>query len=56
MAVIIGRVEEFNANTDDWTIYQERLDQYFAANKITEGKIQVATLISLVGAPTYKLL
>ncbi|KAH0822303.1 hypothetical protein GEV33_000488 [Tenebrio molitor] len=56
MAVIIGRVEEFNANADDWTIYQERLDQYFAANKITEGKIQVATLISLVGAPTYKLL
>jgi hypothetical protein len=38
MAVIIGRVEEFNANADDWTIYQERLDQYFAANKITEGK------------------
>jgi hypothetical protein len=36
--------------------YQERLDQYFVANKITEGKIQVATLISFLGAPTYKLL
>ena len=35
--------------------YQERLDQYFLANDIDEGK-KVPALLSLVGASAYRLL
>ncbi|CAH0559587.1 unnamed protein product [Brassicogethes aeneus] len=51
----IGKIDEFNTH-DDIVIYQEKLEQYFTANKITEPKIKVATLLSLVGTNTYKLL
>ena len=34
----------------------ERLDQYFAANDITEAEKKRATLLSFVGAVTYKLI
>ena len=36
--------------------YVERLDQYFAANDITEAEKKRATLLSFVGAVTYKLI
>lgn len=55
-AGIIGSVTEFNYQVEDWTVYSERLEQYFCANKIVEPKIKVATLISLIGTETYKLL
>lgn len=32
------------------------MEQYFRANKITDEGIQVATLISLIGTPVYKIL
>lgn len=56
---LIGSMLEFDPSNDDWIIYQERLEQYFSANQITdEGvvKRQAATLLSLIGADTYKLL
>ncbi|XP_023311910.1 uncharacterized protein K02A2.6-like isoform X3 [Anoplophora glabripennis] len=52
---LIGQVTEFNLSSDDWTIYSERLTQYFCANKILEEKIKVATLLSVIGTSTYKL-
>ncbi|KAJ8933974.1 hypothetical protein NQ314_013665 [Rhamnusium bicolor] len=55
-AGIIEHVGEFNGMSDDWVVYSERLEQYFFANKIEEAKVKVATLISLIGDPTYKLL
>lgn len=53
---IIDQVHEFNSDSEDWAIYIERLDQYFVANSIKEDNMKAATLISLIGAPTYKLL
>lgn len=53
---MIGGPTTFNPVTEDWIIYQEQMEQYFRANKITEEDIQVATLISLIGTPVYKIL
>ena len=53
----IGKLlHKFNPNEDDWKSYVERLDQYFAANDITEAEKKRATLLSFVGAVTYKLI
>lgn len=56
MAALIGSMVEYNHATDDWQIYQEKLDQYFAANKITEEPVKTATLVSLIGTSTYTIL
>ncbi|KAG5876767.1 hypothetical protein JTB14_017338 [Gonioctena quinquepunctata] len=39
---------------ENWTVYSEKLDQYFEANSIRDEKKRTAVLLSLVG--TYKLL
>ncbi|KAJ8974579.1 hypothetical protein NQ317_014784 [Molorchus minor] len=41
---------------ENWTVYSERLEQYFSANQVDDAKKKVATLISLIGTETYKLL
>lgn len=46
---MIGRVVEYINQFEDWTVYSERLQQYFCANKIEEAKVKVATLISVIG-------
>ncbi|KAJ8909832.1 hypothetical protein NQ315_013806 [Exocentrus adspersus] len=50
------RFSEFNGKSDDWIIYRERLEQYYTANSITSEQMKVATLLSIIGAETYKLL
>lgn len=40
---------------DDWELYQERLEQYFDANLIPDGR-KVSVLLTLIGAETYKVL
>lgn len=53
MAGLIGNVPEFNSGKDDWSVYSERLEQFFEINDIPEEK-RNAFLISSVGADTYK--
>ena len=45
VAGIHGTIGEFNSTQEDWTSYVERLQQYFAANDVAEGK-QKAVLTS----------
>ena len=56
MAALGNSWHKFNPDEDDWKSYVERLDQYFAANDITEAEKKRATLLSSVGAVTYKLI
>ena len=56
MAALGNSWHKFNPNEDDWKSYVESLDQYFAANDITEAEKKRATLLSSVGAVTYKLI
>jgi hypothetical protein len=48
---VIGVYEE----SEEWVSYSERLEQYFEANDIADGK-KVPTLLSVIGAKTYSLL
>ena len=52
---VIGSIEQFDVGTSDWPTYAARLDQFIAANAIAEDK-KVATLLTVVGSATYKLL
>lgn len=47
----------FIAGSDDWAAYQERLEQYFVAQGISNNaQLKKATLISLMGADAYSAL
>ena len=56
MAARLGHVEAFNLQTDDWSLYTERLSQYFVANDITDDKKKVAVLLTVMGSKAYELL
>ena len=56
MAAKLGHVEPFNVQTDDWSLYTERLSQYFVANDITEDKKKVAVFLTVMGNKAYELL
>ena len=51
----VGRIEPFDASVDKWPTYFERIQLYFKANGVKEAA-QVATLLTLIGGPTYTLL
>jgi len=51
----LGSIGQFNAETGDWTLYQEQLDQFLEINKI-KAELRKAALISNIGQDTYKLL
>lgn len=52
---LFGRINEFKPENQPWSAYIERLEQFFEANDIADGK-KVATLLSVMGATTYGLL
>ena len=51
----IGSIEQFDAGTSGWPSYAARLDQFIAANGIEDPR-KVATLLTVIGSPTFKLL
>ena len=52
----VGTVEPFNRDTDNWTYYCERLEQYFVANGISDEAKQRAVLLTGCGGDTYQLI
>ena len=50
-----GSISTFHSSEGDWKSYMERLNQYLAANDITEPDKKRAILLSSVGAATCKL-
>lgn len=55
-AGLIGNIGIFAPEIEDFTIYCERIEQYFLANKIEDKKIQAATLLNLIGPNVYQTL
>ena len=51
-----GTIGEFDGTREDWTPYTERLQQYFAANDITNSWKQRTILLSACGASTNQLI
>lgn len=56
MAAGGAKFYEFKADSDDWVLYVERLEQHFVANKIDDNKIRVAVLLSSISESTFSLL
>ena len=53
---MVGKVKPFNPAVDDWIIYEEKLQFYFAANGITDAARKRSILLTVCGDPTFKLL
>lgn len=56
VVVNIGRVDEFDGDSEDWPLYQEQLEQYFVANDVTRDEKKRAILLSVCGRKTYRVL
>ena len=59
MAAILGKIDPFDPELEEWPQYVERLDQFFEANDLTgDGKAtkRRATFLTVVGPGPYRLL
>ena len=56
MAAVCGQIAEFDESKEEWPLYAERLEQYFAANGVDDVARQRAILLSVIGARTYRTL
>ena len=51
-----GKIGEFDAGSEEWSQYVERIGHFFEANGVTEERKKRAVLLLVVGPTTYKLL
>ena len=51
-----GTIGPFEQGRKDWTLYTERLEQYFTANGVDDQGKCWALLLSVCGAPTYQVI
>ena len=51
-----GKMTAFNPQVEDWLSYEERLQFYLIANKVTNAARKRAILLNVCGTQTYKLL
>lgn len=51
----IGRLDEYEPEHESWSAYIERVELFMIANDVDDSK-QVATLLTAMGASTYRLL
>ena len=59
MAALLGKVEQFDPEQEEWPLYVERLELFFKANDIIgdeKATKRRATFLSVVGPSPYKLL
>ena len=56
MSGILGRIEEFDSNKDNWPQYVERIEHLFIANSIGGVEKKRAVFLSVIGSATYKTL
>ena len=50
-----GELKQFKPEVEKISLYLERVDLYFTANEIAEGR-RVTVFLSIIGAKTYSLL
>ena len=51
----IGRIDEFQPDSENITTYLERIDLFLSANDVAENK-KVPALLSCIGPKTYSIL
>ena len=52
---VVGKIAEFNPQTEKFSSYFERLELYFIANGVTANKV-VPVFLTVIGAKTYSIL
>lgn len=56
---LLGKIDQYYADREEWPQYMERLEQFFEANEIT-GEANAtkhrAMFLSVIGYEPYKLL
>ena len=52
----VGCLEPFAVDTGEWASYSARLDQYLTVNTISDGDLQKATMLTVIGGPAFTLL
>ena len=50
---LLGSLEAFSVESENWEHYFERVDQYFLANGIDDGNKKKAILLTVIGAESY---
>ena len=53
---VFGTINSFNIKDGDFDGYNERLNQYFVANKIVDADQKRAIFITVIGDEAYSLL
>ncbi|XP_046383408.1 uncharacterized protein LOC124153987 [Ischnura elegans] len=53
---LIGRMDPFDPEKEDFSSYAERFEQFFLLNGISQSSVQVPLFITFCGASTYTLL
>ena len=59
MPALLGKIDAFNPEHEEWPQYVERLDQFFEANNLTgdtKATKRHATFLTVIGPGPYKLL
>ena len=56
MRAVFVQIAEFDESKEEWPLYAEMLEQYFAANGIDDADRQRAILVSVIGGRTYRSL
>lgn len=51
----MGKIGAFQVEFNNWTLYAERLEQYFLVNNVKD-ELKVPTLITVMGRAGYELL
>jgi len=51
-----GKIIAFNMRTDNWELYQERLQFYMVVNGIEDATKKCSILLTVCGDSTFKLL
>ena len=52
---LVGSIEAFDINHENWSEYIERIKQYFIANDIDAENKKKGTLLTVIGSETYSL-
>jgi len=52
---MLGNMDNFNPDVDDWSSYVERLESFFLTKKVKDEK-KVAVLLTVIGTKAYNLL
>ena len=53
---MLGKIDEFSEQREDWSLYIERLEHYFIANRVTDEQRKKSLMLTAIGAAAYKLL